>query len=261
MPLILGRIDGNQNNGVCESSKPDLASFPRQSVRTLATSSTSEKSASGASAPEKDQFSIRHSSAQSIFQCFRLLSDLSSYSQELFADLSNLIQISNHRFLTIKQRLDDLQSNHPNFEQAILQKRNTDEGLQNTNNASVPTYQSQPYKFTVSLVDRTQLRLSFVRSFVQLKPSPAFHLLKPYRANMKKKITQNGVGNIGESYSNPQFFLKEWVRAQEKRLAAVEAEKKQKKADRKKREKKKDRVQEVRRKSDIQAVKWQDRLV
>lgn len=284
MPLTLGILGFGQDNGN-SILPPERDGLDRQSSLHFQKLTSKDllqriKNIDQTNPSNEKAFSIQQSSYQSIMNCFQLLNDLTNYSHEMFTDLSKMIHISNTRIKNVSSRISQLhalpvEDNVLKVQlQAVPATPITPDATNNSNGHEViQTFQSAPYKFTTSLIDRHQLSLSLIRNLEKLIPNPNFQSLQIYveqnYLQLKTKTTtksSNGSNNnvqnklILEAYSSPQFFLKAWMLAQEERLIQSEIERKQHKADRKKREKVKEKAQiESKRKSDIQVVRWKDR--
>jgi hypothetical protein len=269
MPLTLGKLGYGYENGVQRNpsrlyEKPTTQKL-LQKIKTT-TETGNESNPDG----EKKLFSIQHSSYLSLMNCFDLLTDLTNYSQEMFTDLLGLMQTTNQRLTLVNNKFKSLQQT--DVENQIKNSTFTlvlaQDGSSKKNNSqfNIPQqFQSAPYRFTISLIDRHQLSLSLIRNLSKLHPKPDFDPFNAISLEYFSQVENKEIENIGDNYSSPEFFLNQWLLQQEKRLQDLEVVKKQHKLDRKKREKAKQLAvtqQGSRRKSagdGIQIVRWQDR--
>jgi hypothetical protein len=269
MPLTLGKLGYGYENGVQRNpsrlyEKPTTQKL-LQKIKTT-TETGNESNPDG----EKKLFSIQHSSYLSLMNCFDLLTDLTNYSQEMFTDLLGLMKTTNQRLTQVNNKFKSLQENdvENQIKNSTFTLVLTQDGSSKKNHSqfNIPQqFQSAPYRFTISLIDRHQLSLSLIRNLSKLHPKPDFDPFNAISLEYFSQVENKEIENIGDNYSSPEFFLNQWLLQQEKRLQDLEVVKKQHKLDRKKREKAKQLAvtqQGSRRKSagdGIQIVRWQDR--
>jgi hypothetical protein len=229
MPLILERLRSNpkKNNGLLANGTNGEADTHNGNKMISPQSQKSKDllqrihslNKSPPNNEEEKQISLgntlQQSSFQSILGCFQLLSDLTTYSTELFQDLSYSIASSNTRILLLSKKIHNL--HELEIEKRIKQSSlavtpSGENGVEEEGEKDIHTtrqstristlipsnFQSKPYPFTSSLLDHRKLSSSFLRNLTKLQKNPnflVFYDYLPYFSKGKGRLSSEG-GNL-----------------------------------------------------------------
>lgn len=193
--------------------------------------------------------------------CLRQLAQLVSYSGEMFSELSVLTS-------AMGGRISNLQARVGAVSEAIDGIKLKKEQIMNVNAAdaeeamqAMATRQMIQRPQSHDMVNKENMPMCIIRAYE--KPSVK-RMLPLHELDEYKCYLTNGdkIDTVGRCYSNPDFFLRQWVSVEKKRMEELAKERKQQKADKKARKQKQKKEEEKlgeqknRKKS---SVNWQDR--
>jgi len=167
---------------------------------------------------------LEYSAQNSMVGLLTQLSLLSSYSTSLFSELVKEASSTFQRLVKIKQQVTVLQTKLPSLEQSLstvsienfLQNPRSEVSLQQQADACLFVPETRPFVIQNTYETRCA------------KP-PALQKMDPFMDDNKKCL---------ELYTNPRFFLDEWIQEQNKQRAAAREERRRKKEERRARREK-----------------------
>ena len=158
--------------------------------------------------------------------CLKQLQDLASFSNEIFSGLSELAGEIHNRIDSLQQRTNYLSISidgiRLNKEECFDIKR---DDYQNTRQ-----FIQKPKTHT--LVNKESMPLSMINRY----EAPEVRRMIPlYTLDDDKGVLMHGaeIDTVGRRYSNPDFFLRQWVNKENKRMEEIARERKQQRADKK----------------------------
>jgi hypothetical protein len=179
-----------------------------------------------------------------ISSCVAQLADLSSLAHDIFTGLlasieqtSAHLSVVNAKAGNICKAIDDLEDKHNSIQSVV--ELSTSVSGRNSMRRPVSVNVNKSYLQNVQVPDLVDRR-SLPQSLKDRYCSPFVHRIpdlqdldryKHYFVNSARLMTMT------QGYSNPEFFLQQWVSSQEKRMNFYENEKQQQKADKKQRHK------------------------
>jgi hypothetical protein len=201
---------------------------------------------------------VKNQDVSKLFGSLKQLIELTNYSHILFSDLSTLTSKIGNRIVNLSERTEILISISKENEKRIAHPEVKFEPSSTELEEKMIVRTVLQYPATNDLMDRQTLPYSLrnVLHSSDMLNIPPLAELDHYGEYF---IRKTAINSIAERYSNPNFFFYQWVMAENKRLAALEEEKRQQKADRKIRKKKQATINRHPKSKKKNSISWQDR--